>query len=313
MTGGIDLFMRYLEVERNASPRTIDSYNRDLMQFYRFLAGEKPDGEDPPPDPPAVEADIDLSLISTDDIREFMGSCFDRGLKKSSIRRKVASIKSFFKYLYNHDHIDHNPARRVLFPKAERNLPRFLYFEQVKQMLDFPLESFIDFRDMALLEVFYSSGVRVSELVSADIADFSPEKGRLKVRGKGSVERVAFLTEESGRRVRRYLEERRVKFGCLSEPLFVNNKGGRLTVRGAFHIVSGRARKASIVLKVSPHTFRHSFATELLNRGADIRAVQEMLGHRNISTTQIYTHTTRERLKAAYDRYHPHSGENHGK
>jgi len=313
VTGGIDLFMRYLEVERNASPRTIDSYNRDLMQFYRFLAGEKPDGEDPAPVPPAVEADIELSLISTDDIREFMGSCFDRGLKKSSIRRKVASIKSFFKYLYNHDHIDHNPARRVLFPKAERNLPRFLYFEQVKQMLDFPLEGFIDFRDMALLEVFYSSGVRVSELVSADISDFSPDKGRLKVRGKGSVERVAFLTEESARRVGRYLEERRVKFGRLSEPLFVNNKGGRLTARGAFHIVSGRARKAGIVLKVSPHTFRHSFATELLNRGADIRAVQEMLGHRNISTTQIYTHTTRERLKAAYDRYHPHSGENHGK
>ncbi len=312
----IDLFMRYLEVERNASPLTLESYSRDLSQFCRFLSG---DGTLEEGDALPVEtgtpnvAEIPAASVRAEDIRGFLGYCHDAGLQKSTIRRKVAALKSFFRFLYNHECIAQNPAERILFPRAGKKLPRFLYLDQVFEILDFPLESFIDFRDRALLEVFYASGVRVSELVTADMGDFDGPGSRLKVYGKGAVERIAFLTGESVHWMNKYIDERRKKFGLVSDPLFVNNTGRRLTPRGIFHIVEGRARRAGILLKVSPHTFRHSFATELLNRGADIRAVQELLGHRSLSTTQVYTHTTKERLKAAYKKYHPHSGESHGK
>jgi site-specific recombinase XerD len=161
-----------------------------------------------------------------------------------------------------------------------------------------------------MLEVFYSTGARVSELADADIDDIDFDNGTLRVTGKGSKERIVFLTDGSIRWIQQYFNERKKKFGSLTKPLFVNNNGGRLTVRGISFILEGRARATGIIGRISPHVLRHSFATELLNRGADIRAVQEMLGHKNLSTTQIYTHTTKERLKRIYEQYHPHAGGN---
>ncbi len=311
MIAEIDLFMDYLLAEKNFSAKTIESYNRDLIQLYRFLTGDF--GEDTVDGYElrfAGQDDIPIDTIATDDLRAFIEFSYDRGLEKSSISRKIACMKSFFKYCYNRDIIAANPAKKLLFPKRDRNLPKFLYFNQVEQLLSFEVKDFIDHRDRALLELFYSSGARVSELAAADIGDLDAGAGTLRVTGKGSRERVVFLNGEAVQRVRAYLSAREAKFGALTGPLFVNNAGKRITVRGIFYVVDRRARETGMQQPVSPHALRHSFATELLNRGADIRAVQEMLGHKNISTTQVYTHTTKERLKRTYERFHPHANTN---
>lgn len=313
MTNEIDLYLQYLEYEKNASSHTIESYNNDLIQFYKFLAGDYDATVDGTILGDAPKCELNIKSIGTDEIRSFVEFCFDRGLKKSSIKRKIATIKSFFKFLYNSDLLGVNPAQNVIFPRGEKKIPRFLYFEQVEKILNFPVKNFIDIRDRAILEVLYSSGARVSELASADVSSFDAGGSVIKVFGKGSEERLVFLTGDTVEWVEDYLKERKKKFGEISGPLFVNNNGMRITVRGIFYIVIKRTKNAGIMFKVSPHTFRHSFATELLNRGADIRAVQEMLGHKNLSTTQVYTHTTKDRLKRIYNRYHPHAGGNHAK
>jgi integrase/recombinase XerC len=301
--------MDYLLSERNASRMTVKSYNDDLVQFAAFLAGL----EDEEFQTQKGDSDLAAGEITPELIRAFVESCYDRSLKKSSISRKIACLKSFFTYLYNERIIDRNPAAEVSFPRREKPLPRFLYNGEVERILDFPVESFPDFRDRAILETFYATGARVSELAVAEYVDLDLNARSLRVLGKGARERVVFLTDDAVKRIREYLAERRKLFGSLDGPLFVNARGGRLSARGIFGIVDKRSRAAGLLARVSPHTLRHSFATELLNNGADIRAVQEMLGHRNISTTQVYTHVTKSRLKKVYSRCHPHSDENYGK
>lgn len=296
--------MDYLSSERNASEMTIKSYNDDLLQFAAFLAGLDDSGEGLLP----CRADVPAGEVTPELIRTFVESCYDRSLKKSSISRKIACLKSFFGYLYRERYIDSNPAAAVSFPRRERSLPRFLYNREVERVLDFPVESFIDFRDRALLETLYATGARVSEIAAAEYADLDMDGGGLRVMGKGSRERVVFLTADAVRWLRAYLVERGKRFGSIDGPLFVNVRGGRLGARGIFNIVDGRSKRAGLLARVTPHTLRHSFATELLNNGADIRAVQEMLGHSDISTTQVYTHTTRARLREVYRRCHPHAG-----
>jgi len=305
----IDRFMDYLLSERNASRMTVKSYNDDLVQFAAFLAGL----EDEEFETQKGGSDLAAGEITPELIRAFVESCYDRSLKKSSISRKIACLKSFFTYLYNERIIDRNPAAEVSFPRREKPLPRFLYNGEVERILDFPVESFPDFRDRAILETFYATGARVSELAAAEYVDLDLNARSLRVLGKGARERVVFLTDDAVKRIREYLAERGKLFGSLDGPLFVNVRGGRLSARGIFGIVDKRSRAAGLLARVSPHTLRHSFATELLNNGADIRAVQEMLGHQNISTTQVYTHVTKSRLKKVYSRCHPHSDENYGK
>ncbi len=317
MVNEIDSFFEYLEYEKNASVKTLESYSDDLIQFHKFLMGddidEKCSHEDYFVDVEVKDDDVDIDSVGQDEIRAFIEYCYDRGLEKSSISRKIACLRSFFKYLYNNDYISANPSTDIHFPKSGKKIPKFLHYNQMEELLNFELKSFIDYRDKTLLEVFYSSGARVSEIASADVEDMYFENGSLKVLGKGGGERTVFLTEDTCVWLKRYLEKRKKKFGNIDGPLFVNNKGAKITVRGIFYIIEKRARACGLTLKVSPHTLRHSFATELLNQGADIRAIQEMLGHKNLSTTQVYTHTTKERLKEVYDRYHPHSSRNFGK
>ncbi len=301
--------MDYLVSERNASPMTVKSYNDDLVQFADFLAGLG----DEEFDAPKGGADLPAGEITPELIRAFVESCYDRSLKKSSISRKIACLKSFYTYLYNERIVESNPAAEVSFPRKDKPLPRFLYNREVERILDFPVESFRDFRDRAILATFYATGARVSELAAAEYKDLDFHGQSLRVFGKGSRERIVFLTGEAVKLIRTYLGERGKRFGSPGGPLFVNARGGRLSARGIFGIVDKRARAAGLLARVTPHTLRHSFATELLNNGADIRAVQEMLGHQNISTTQVYTHTTKSRLKKVYRRCHPHSDENYGK
>lgn len=315
MFDDIDRFMRYLESEKNASPRTVESYNRDLLQFCSFLSGTL---EGATADAYGIAVPVDgavpaVSRIVDADIMAFVEYCYDNGLERSSIARKLASIKSFFRFLFNNECIADNPARNVRLPRRDRALPHFLYLNQIDRLSDFPVERFIDFRDRALLSALYSTGARVTELVTADLVDVDMRAGTLRVSGKGSVQRVVFLADETIDFIKSYVAERVRRFGRADGPLFVNNRGTRITRRGVFHVLLQRAKRCGLLGKVSPHVFRHSFATELLNRGADIRAVQEMLGHRNLSTTQMYTHTTKERLRAAYDRFHPHAEGRHGK
>ena len=225
----------------------------------------------------------------------------------STIGRKIATLKSFFRYMEFHNYIIINPAREIHFPKQNNYLPVFLTFDQIQKLTTFQCQNFIDFRDKALLEVFYSTGARVSEIANADIVDLDCSKKTLKVLGKGSKERIVFLTDDTVYWLDKYFDYRLQRFGIMTDPLFINNSGKRLTSRGIFYIIEKRANMADLWKSVSPHVLRHSFATELLNRGADIKAVQDMLGHENISTTQKYTHTTIQRLKELYQKCHPHA------
>ncbi|MBP7738214.1 MAG: tyrosine-type recombinase/integrase [Spirochaetes bacterium] len=310
MTAEIEQFMQYLGSEKNSSAKTLEAYNRDLQRFYLFLCGDSGDGAREKYEVRAAVVDDDVPILSitAEDITAFIEYSYDLGMKRSSIERRIATIRSFFTFLYNKSYIEKNPAVKIGYPKKESRLPKFLHLNQIEDLLDFDLATFIDFRDRAVLEAFYSTGARVAELCAADVADIDFESKRLKVTGKGAEDRIVFITEGTAAMLKRYFAERIRKFGALGEPLFINNRGGRITVRGVYDIVVKRARAAGILERVSPHTLRHSFATELLDRGADIRAVQEMLGHKNLSTTQVYTHTTKERLRKVFEKFHPHSG-----
>jgi integrase/recombinase XerD len=297
-TGGsvdesIDGFMRYLEAERGLSPLTIRSYSKDLEQFCAHLE--------------TLGRLTGADNITPEDIRGFLDTLFDQGLTMSSIERKVSTIKSFFGYLFRRNLIPIDPSAGISMPKKEKRLPHFLHDAQIARILDFPIEGVLDYRDRALLELFYSTGARVSEIASAKLSDLDLHGGSLKVMGKGSVERIVFLTGDAGTWLSRYLDERKRLFGLGSDRIFLNAAGSPLSSRGIFYIIVKRARAAGFVDYVTPHTFRHSFATELLNNGADIRAVQEMLGHASLSTTQVYTHTTKKRLTEIYERCHPHA------
>ena len=313
MNNEIDLFMQYLEYEKNVAEKTRQSYNNDLLQFCNFLRGDLCDqGKSDYYEINVVikDDDVMISSIGQGEITGFIEFCYDRGLKRTSISRKIACLKSFFKFLFNNNIISKNPASSIHFPRGTKSVPKFLFYNQIEKLLNFELKGFLDFRDKALLKLFYSSGARVSEIASANIENLDLENGMLKIMGKGSIERMVFLTEETSECMKQYLEKRRIRFGRTTRPLFVNNNGHRITERGIFYIVQKRAIKSGLLNRVSPHIIRHSFATELLNRGADIRAIQEMLGHKSLSTTQIYTHTTKERLKMVYEKYHPHSKSN---
>jgi len=312
MIAEIDQFMDYLYYEKNSSENTLNSYNIDLIQLYKFLIGDFRENSiyDYEIDVICNHEDVLIDSVGSDDIKSFIEFLYDSGKKRITIERKIAAIKSFFKFLFNRNIIQDNPASELIYPKKESRLPRFLYLKQIDSILNFTPKSFIDFRDKAVIELFFSTGARVSELSSADIDDLDIESKRLKVYGKGSVERVVFLTDAVSGSILQYFNARKEKFREISGPLIVNNRGTRITSRGIFNIVVKRAENSGLNIRVSPHTLRHSFATEMLNRGADIRAVQEMLGHKHLSTTQVYTHTTKESLKRVYNKFHPHSFSN---
>ena len=254
-----------------------------------------------------VNGEPSISTITTNDLRDFFDYCYQRGLKKASIERKIASVKSFFLFLYRANVIESNPAGRLTFPKRETRLPKFLYLKEYDALMDFPVNDLLDARDRALISLFFSTGCRISELQAASTGDLDMNAGRLKVTGKGSSERIVFLTDEAHTCMDVYMKLRSEKYGKATGTIFINRFGKKITIRGMYDIIIKRGRAAGLLHKLTPHTLRHSFATELLNRGADIRAVQEMLGHSSLSTTQVYTHTTRDRLKKVYENCHPHA------
>ena len=284
----IDKFINYLKVERNASDHTIINYTIDLGVFKTFL-GER-----------SIETIDHLAL------RRFLAELRAKNYAKRTIARKLASLRSLFRFLFREGYIKKNPITAISTPKLDRKLPVFLDVVKIERLLQSPSESDeAGVRDRALLETLYSTGIRVSELVGLDIDDVDIISGVVKVLGKGSKERVVPIGEPALNAIRKYLDTRAGSRVKDKDAVFLNNHGRRLTDRSVRRVIDKHIRACSMTEKISPHSLRHSFATHLLDRGADLRSVQELLGHANLSTTQIYTHVTMERLKSVYDKAHP--------
>lgn len=283
----IDKFINYLKVEKNASGHTIKNYSIDLNSFFLFLDGK------------------DIAEVDHLTLRRFLAQLRSKAYSKRTIARKLASLRSLFKFLYREGHIKSNPITAISSPKLDKKLPKFLDVGQVTRLILKPDTATIaGLRDRAMLETLYSTGIRVSELVGLDTQDIDFISGVVKVLGKGSKERMVPIGEEALGAIRRY-NDKKDKREKTRDAVFLNNRGGRLTDRSVRRMLDKYIHACAIEEKISPHSLRHSFATHLLDRGADLRSVQELLGHMNLSTTQIYTHVTMDRLKAVYDKAHP--------
>ncbi|MBI4495431.1 MAG: tyrosine recombinase XerC [Deltaproteobacteria bacterium] len=300
MKGWIERFLEHLRVERNASEHTLRSYAADLEQFRAFLlaAGRArtPGGEE------AAVEEIDHLAI-----RAFLSRLYRR-CRKSSLARKLAAQRSFFRYLVAQGVLSRNPAEIVATPKQDKTLPNFFPVDEVFALLAVsPGGLFWGKRDRAILETLYSCGLRVSELVGLSEGDVDSSLGIVRVRGKGRKERIVPIGDQALAALREYLPERERTLGAAGRgtPLFVNRRGGRLTARSVARILDRTIGQAGLWRRAGPHALRHSFATHLLDAGADLRAIQEMLGHASLSTTQRYTHTSMDRLMEVYDRTHP--------
>ena len=291
----VPAFLEYLATERRASPHTLKGYAADLAEFTAFLRGARASGPAAPELMPELMVDARL-------LRAWLAHLHERGLGKSSISRKLAAVRSCFRFLARRGFVDANPTRQVRGPRAPRRLPSFLPKDESKELLDrAPVASEAGRRDHAVLELLYASGLRVAECCGLDLDDLDRGQGTVRVLGKGGKERVVPVGDAALSAIDDYLAQRRTRNG----PLFTNHRGGRLTTRSVHRIVRSQARAAGIDRRVSPHTLRHTFATHMLGEGADLRLIQELLGHRRLSTTQRYTHVSPEHLMKVYDSAHP--------
>ncbi|UMZ73349.1 Tyrosine recombinase XerC [Natranaerofaba carboxydovora] len=241
-------------------------------------------------------------------IRSYLAHLKDKSYSKTTVSRKLSSIRSFFKFYSREKNIENNPGRLVSTPKVNKKLPSFFTVKEIKWILDAPDNSPLGVRDRAMMELFYSTGLRISELWQLNIDSINFDEKSIKVMGKGNMEREVFLGSYAKKAIVRYLEEGRgqlLKRENETKALFLNKNGSRLSVRSIRRRVNKYIKKAALDNEVSPHSLRHTFATHLLNGGADIRAVQELLGHVNISTTQTYTHVTKDHLREVYKDFHP--------
>jgi len=294
MDAAVRSFLTYLSVERGASPHTLRNYDADLRQFLAFLRITH-DGALPAPE-----------TVDTYAVRSFLAARAGQGDAKSSIGRKLATVRSLFKYLGREGIVAQSPAATVLTPKKDQRLPRVLSPDDAARLMDHPDRAQPRSpRDQAILEVLYSAGVRVAELVGLNLEDVDLEAGTATVMGKGRKERVVLLGGRAVAALRAYLATLPARDGDGPHPVFQNSRGGRLTTRSVERIVTAQCRALTNFPAMTPHTLRHSFATHLLDGGADLRAIQEMLGHASLSTTQRYTHVALDRMMEAYDNAHP--------
>ncbi len=289
----IDEYLNFMRVEKGASPNTIDGYSRDLIRYAKFLNGRGIAGFD---------------KIRSEDVTAFLTFLHSSGHAANSVNRSLAAIRGFYKYLLREKKIDHTPVSHIELAKVWTRIPDVLSRKEMAHLLTQPGSGTpAEVRDSAMLELMYATGVRVSELIGLSVNSINWHVGYLVASGKGEKERIVPIGRAAYDSVKKYLETARPLFlkGGTSSVLFLNRFGKGLTRQGFWKIVKRYAAKAGFGQKVHPHTFRHSFASHLLEGGADLRSVQIMLGHADISTTQIYTHVTRERLKAVHHRYHP--------
>jgi integrase/recombinase XerC len=274
--------MRHLAAEKHASPHTMRAYRADLEQFLRFLA----------------DARLDLAAVDVRALRAWLAGLHTRGLDPASVARKLAAVRSWLRFLVRRGVLEGNPARQVRGPRLPRKLVSFLPADEARALVTDPGTAG---RDRAVLELLYATGLRVSELAGLDLDDVDRDARTVRVLGKGRRERMVPYGEHAARALDAWLARR----GTAAGPLFLNRRGGRLGVRSVHALVRRRARAAGITRRVSPHTLRHTFATHLLDAGADLRLIQDLLGHRRLSTTQRYTHVAAEQLMRVYDAAHP--------
>ena len=297
----IEKYLRYLKIERNASVHTITSYKNDLTSFNNFCTTQF---EIPP-------SNVDINLITRLTLRLWLGNLSEEGLAKSSIARKVAALKSFFKYCFKRGYIEKNPAHLLVIPKKEKTLPKTVTPEDIVRLLEsIDISSPQGLQDRAILEILYSTGIRVSELVSLNILDVDLRSSQISVIGKGNKQRMIPIGSTAHRIMKEFLRERSKLYGKRTDAdaqraLFLAASGQRIYDRSIRHTVERYLKIHSEVTQKSPHVLRHSFATHMLDNGADIRIIKEFLGHSNLAATQIYTHTSVERLKNVYEQAHP--------
>jgi len=289
-------YLEYLDAERNLAFNTIVSYENDLFQFANFLSRH------------LEKQDVDIHDVDNVTIRLFMGELLEKGYDKKSIGRKLAAVRSFLKYLVKKKVLDFNPAVNVVTPKVEKRLPVFMDEASVQKLMDAPDKSTVEgIRDWAILELFYSTGIRRGELIALNVNDVNFENETITVLGKGGKERIVPFGTKAKEALKAYLRGREKSSfsGTEENALFLTSTGRRLYPQAVNKLVNKYIAMVSEVEKKSPHVLRHTFATHLLDRGADLRAVKELLGHSSLSTTQIYTHVTVDRLKKVYKQAHP--------
>jgi integrase/recombinase XerC len=303
MDDAIRAFVTFLELERHASHETVRSYASDLRQFQAFMTTESPDAHA-----------RDLAMAQTESIRAYLHWLDRKREKSTSMARKLASLRSFYRYLQREGRVGLNPAEAIRTPKQPKHLPRVLTKDDAAALMEFPADQpGGSLRDRALLETLYSTGARVSELVGINLEDLRATEGLVHLRGKGRKERIVPIGEVALQAIQAYLDQRPLMNSQdlmpkrVSSPIFRNSRGGRLTTRSVARIVARYSNRLAGG-SVSPHTLRHSFATHLLDEGADLRSIQEMLGHASLSTTQRYTHLATDQLLAVYDKTHPRAG-----
>lgn len=282
-------FCNYLLIEKKYSANTIESYKRDLVKFFEFINKEPRN-------------------IRLDDIHCFLKTLSEEKMSEKSIARNISCLKSFYKFLLIEKEIKYNPMDEIDVPKVRKSLPKALTEEDINALLEIPLIDDFSYRNKAMLELLYATGMRVSELINLTLLDIDLDSATVRTLGKGSKERIIPIGDYALKFLYIYIHEYRNKLlkRELNNYLFLNNHGKKMTRQGFFKMIKKRAQEAGINKDLSPHTLRHSFATHLLNHGADLRSIQELLGHSDIGTTQIYTYVSNEHLKENYKEFHPH-------
>lgn len=295
----VDSFLNYLSVEKGFSGNTITAYHNDLYQFVDFVSGQSP----------RMGKQASWSIVDRSLLLSYILNLKQRNYSSTTVARKTAAIKSLLRFLFTEGVLKSNPTENLRSPKVSKSLPKTLSTYEVRQLLEQPAKSASREakRDKAMLELLYASGMRVSELVSLDLEDANLDAGYIRCLGKGDKERIIPIHQQAVESLNTYIKEVRpsMVYGDGEKALFVNRRGSRLTRQGLWQILKNYAREAKLGTDITPHTLRHSFATHLLSGGADLRSVQELLGHSNISTTQIYTHLTSEHVRKVYDEAHP--------
>lgn len=292
MHGVIRAFLNYIRVEKGLADNTVAAYGRDLAKFEAFTARQR----------------LELARVRRDDVVDFLGGLYRQKLDARSVARHLVTLRNFFRFALAEGQVAADPTLNLESPRVWKTLPKYLTLEEVDRLLAQPdPRTPLGQRDRAMLELLYSTGLRVSELVGVRVADLDLQMGCLRCLGKGNKERLVPVGKQALAAVQQYLRETRGPLlrGRAAPWLFVNRLGGKLSRVGFWKILRGYGRRAGLRAKLTPHKLRHSFATHLLERGADLRSVQLLLGHADISTTQIYTHVVQERLKQVYKAHHP--------
>lgn len=281
-------FLIYLRDVKNYSALTIESYHNDLVEFFNFV-------------------NKGYESTTKEDVKAYLKYLFDKNNSNRTVSRKISTLKSFYRYLKDNDLVSTNVMASIKYPKLEKLLPKFINYNELDTLFEVSKGGEFGQRNNLIIELMYATGVRVSELVNIKISDIDFEEEKISVLGKGSYERTVFYGDAAKKALTLYMNDLRCKLlgGKSNNFLFLNKYGDKITTRGIAKIIDSIINESALKIKVSPHTLRHTFATHLLDSGCDLRSVQELLGHKNINTTEIYTHVTSERLKDVYFKSHP--------